>query len=45
MLEKVLLGTLAFGMLLAYGLTKSMETDRTRVVASDPHTVTIELRR
>ena len=45
MLEKFLLGTLVFGMLLAFGLTKAVESDRPRVVASDPGTVTIDLRR
>ena len=45
MLEKFLLGTLVAGMLLAFGLTKALEPDPARRVASDPGTVTVDLRR
>lgn len=45
MLEKFLLGTLVAGMLLAFGLTKALETERPRVVATDPGTVTVDLQR
>lgn len=45
MLEKLLLSTLVLGMLLAFALTKAVESDRPRAVAADPGSVTIDLRR
>ena len=48
-LEKLLLGSLTAGMLLAFCLTKVMEEDKAQFAASpyagDPGTVTVDLRR